>query len=82
MADFSKQWCEINDPQMPGDFDIYEVASDLDSGYATGIICEGFGFIAIGKDLDGNIMLAIPTGNHSEKGSEVDWKPLEEVING
>jgi hypothetical protein len=24
MADFSKQWCEINDPDMPWDFDIFE----------------------------------------------------------
>ena len=82
MADFSKQWCEINDPQSPGDFDINEIADKLEPGYVLGAICEGFGFIAIGKDLDGEVMLAIPTGNHNETGSEVDWKSLEEVING
>ena len=27
MADFSKQWCEINDPEMPYDFDILEEAA-------------------------------------------------------
>ena len=29
MADFSKQWCEANDPEMPYDFDILEVFSRL-----------------------------------------------------
>ena len=29
MADFSKQWCEINDPDMPWDFDILEEAEKL-----------------------------------------------------
>ena len=24
MADYSKQWCEINDPEMSYDFDIFE----------------------------------------------------------
>ena len=27
MADFSKQWCEINDPSMTSDFDILEEAN-------------------------------------------------------
>ncbi len=29
MADFSKQWCDANDPDMPSDFDILEVFSKL-----------------------------------------------------
>ena len=29
MSDFSKQWCDINDPDMPYDFDILEVFSNL-----------------------------------------------------
>jgi len=29
MADFSKQWCEINDSDMPWDFDIDELAKKI-----------------------------------------------------
>ncbi len=38
MADFSKQWCEINDPECPHDFDIMEEHSKLETGYSIGII--------------------------------------------
>ena len=47
MADFSKQWCEINDPDMPSDFDILEIAAELEPGYFKHMICEGFGFTII-----------------------------------
>jgi hypothetical protein len=57
MADFSKQWCEINDPEMPWDFDILEEANKLKPDYYISIICEGFGFFGIGKKSDGTIQL-------------------------
>jgi len=52
MAEFSKQWCELNDPEMPWDFDIIEVANNLKQNYYIPYICEGFGFSAIGKFAD------------------------------
>jgi hypothetical protein len=45
-------------------------------------ICEGFGIRAIGKDENDQIHLAMPTGNSSKEGSEIEWKKMEEVING
>jgi len=81
MADFSKQWCQINDPQSPGDFDIDDIAEQLEPGYAMGIICEGFGFVAIGRNPEGELLFAVPTGEVSEEGTEVDWKTYEEVTN-
>lgn len=53
MAEFSKQWCELNDPEMPWDFDIMEVADGLTHNFYIPYICEGFGFSAIGKFQDG-----------------------------
>jgi len=83
MAEFSKQWVELNDPEMGGwDFDIETVASELPKSTMIPYICEGFGFLAIGKDENDQIHLAIPTGIFSEEGSEVEWKKMEEVING
>lgn len=82
MADFSKQWCDLNDPEMRPDFDIFEVAAFMPDGHYTSIICEGFGFIAIGKDNDGNIILAMPTGGDPDQDghSEVEWKKYDEII--
>jgi len=57
MADFSKQYCEIYNHGFPWDFDIEEIAAELDSGYMNNIICEGFGFNAIGKKESGEIIL-------------------------
>jgi hypothetical protein len=82
MADFSKQWCEANDPEMKPDFDIHEIAENLENGYYTSIICEGFGFIAIGKDNDGATLLAVPTDDFPDQdgNSKVEWKKYEEII--
>ena len=57
MAEFSKQWCEINDPEMSWDFDILEEARKLKPDHYISIICEGFGFLGIGKKSDGTLQL-------------------------
>ncbi len=76
MADFSKQWCEINDPEMPHDFDILEEAAKCKPNYSISYICEGFGFIAIGRDEDGEIVLAMP--NYED--NTMTWKPYNEIV--
>lgn len=78
MADFSKQWCELNDPEMPWDFDILEQAEKLEPDYCVDWICEGFGFTYIAKDKDNNIILGFPDYNTDT----MNWKTYEEVING
>jgi hypothetical protein len=67
---------------MGWDFDIDKVASELPKSTMIPYICEGFGFLAIGKDENDNIHLAMPTGNSNKEGSEIEWKTYEEVING
>lgn len=76
MADFSKQWCEINDPEMPHDFDILEEAAKCKPNYSISYICEGFGFIAIGKDENDEIVLAMP--NYED--NTMTWKPYNEIV--
>ena len=76
MAEFSKQWTELNDPELPWDFDIEEIASTLEKEHYTPIICEGLGFVAIGKDESGKIMLAY----RNWTTDEIYWKTLEYVI--
>lgn len=53
MADFSKQYCEKYDPEMKWDFDIEEEFQDMPMSSFKAIICEGFGFFGIHKDVDG-----------------------------
>ena len=78
MAEFSKQWCEINDPDMPWDFDILEVAEQLEPEYGLPYICEGFGFTYIAKNEKGDIVLRFPY----YIDEKMNWKTYNEVING
>ena len=73
MADFSKQYCEIYDHEFPWDFDIEQIADELDQGYMNNIICEGFGFNAIGKNESGRILLRFQDWE-TKKQSWVDYK--------
>jgi hypothetical protein len=74
MADFSKQWCEINDPEMLWDFDILEEAHKLKPDYYVSIICEGFGFDAIGN-VGGQCMVSMPTDS-----THFNWIPYETLL--
>jgi hypothetical protein len=80
MADFSKQYCEICDMGFEGDFDIMEEYHKLTPGNYVPYICEGFGFIAIGKtyDQDEKCILAMPIDD-APYGTVV-WKPYEQII--
>jgi hypothetical protein len=83
MAEFSKQWCDRNDQEgMEPDFDIETIAEPIEEGFCLNMICEGYGFIAIGKQ-EGKIILAFPTGEMVETpdgpAQVVDWKPYSEL---
>jgi hypothetical protein len=77
MADFSKQWCDINDSDMPSDFDIDEIFSKLKTNTYENWICEGFGFVAIGN-MDDSCMLAMPVDD-ADYGVVI-WKPYEVIV--
>jgi len=77
MADFSKQWCELNDPEMPWDFDILEEFGKLPKNHYISIICEGFGFIAIMRDHKDKCLLAF----NDDSGYGVDiWEDYDQFI--
>ena len=79
MADYSKQWIDKYDSEgMIPDFDILKEANLLKPDTYTPIICEGFGFVAIGKDKNENIILAIPQPYNNKQ--TVEWVPYNEII--
>jgi hypothetical protein len=78
MSEFSKQWCELNDPEMPSDFDIMDEFHKLKPDMYVPYICEGFGFIAIGRNENDECILAMPVDN-APFGTVV-WKTYDEVI--
>jgi hypothetical protein len=75
MAEFSKQWCEANDPEMPWDFDLDKEFQKLGFGEWMPLICEGYGFVGIQKLLDGTkqcVFKNYQTGKHKE----IDYNKL------
>lgn len=82
MADYSKQYIDKYDQGgMKPDFDIIEEAKLLKPDTYIPIICEGFGFIAIGKSSDGRTMLAMPQPYKEGEEEAFMWKDYEEIIN-
>ena len=79
MADFSKQWCEINDPDMPWDFDIFEVVKELNQNYYIPYICEGFGFSAIGKFAE-CIKVYYRNWDAESDEQQGEWITLDNII--
>ena len=85
MAEFSKQWAEKYDPEFGWDFDIEEVSNQLDPNHYVPMICEGFGFVAIGRDENYNVLLAMPTGEietdeNGQISDKVIWQTYEDVV--
>lgn len=80
MAEFSKQYCETHDMGYDGDFDIMEEYYKLKPGNYVPYICEGYGFIAIGKmdDMDEECILAMSSNTSSRS---VVWKKYNEIVN-
>lgn len=74
MAEFSKQYCEIYDPEFPWDFDIEEIAESIPKGYYKPIICEGFGFSGIGVRLDGTIEILVIDRNDEDSYVQLDYR--------
>ena len=80
MAEFSKQWCEINDPDMPWDFDIFEVANNLTQNFYIPYICEGFGFSAIGKFAEGiKVYIRNWDANESDE-QQGEWVSIDTLL--
>ena len=75
MADFSKQYVEHDDRDFGWDFDILEIAKDIHDEHFKPYICEGYGFIAIGKNESGEIILAF-----RKEEDNIEWKPYHEVV--
>ena len=82
MAEFSKQYCELWDPEFPWDFDIDKIAKDLKPGFAQMyFICEGFGFSGICRTLDGEVMLYFRDWENNGIEDIGHWISYESFIN-
>jgi hypothetical protein len=76
MAEFSKQYCEMNNMGFEGDFDILEEFDTLSIGYYKSIICEGFGFVALAKDVNGKCLVGL-----RDNDGKVIWESYDNFIN-
>ena len=74
MAEFSKQYCELYEPDLRWDFDIEEIAETIPKGYYKPIICEGFGFSGIGVRLDGDTEILVRDSTDEDNLVQIDYK--------
>jgi hypothetical protein len=81
MAEFSKEYCERYNFEMPYDFSIEEICSELRPGYYQSHICEGYGFIAIAKSKEGVCQVAFPLPYEEGDEQMVKWIPFDQVTN-
>lgn len=84
MADFSKQYCQKYDQELPWDFNMDTEFDRLEPGQLVPIICEGFGFWGLAKEFDGSLVCLY----ENSKGetvkvpySKISNKTYEEVKN-
>ena len=75
MAEFSSQYSQKY-LGFEGDFCIFQEAKKLKKETYTNLICEGYGFVALGKDENGDVKLAIPRGDLYEN---VEWIGIEDL---
>ena len=74
MADYSKQWCELNDSRISYDFDIFKEFEKLSKNHYIPMICEGFGFIAIMRDHEDRCLLAF------DNDGEIIWDDYDQFM--
>jgi hypothetical protein len=74
MAEFSKQYCEIYEPDMDWDFDIEEIVESIPKGHYKPIICEGFGFSGVGVRLNGDIEILVIDPTDEDSLVQIDYK--------
>lgn len=58
MAEFSKEYCIERNMGFEGDFSIKEIFENLEKDDYIGIICEGYGFMAIARNKENQCLLA------------------------
>jgi hypothetical protein len=74
MAEFSKQYCDIYEPEINWDFDIDEVVETIPKGHYKPIICEGFGFSGIGVRLDGSVEILVRDRTDEDNLVQIDYR--------
>ena len=76
MASYSKQYVDQNNFGIEPDFDILEEANNIQNGYYLPLICEGFGFLAVAKDENGEILLAF----QEKETDNIIWESYNNIV--
>jgi hypothetical protein len=83
MAIYSKQWCDLHNLEIKPNFDIEAIAESMVVGTYRPIKCDGFGFNAIGKTMEGIIELYLKNsiGIMSPPSLDsADWITLDNML--
>lgn len=79
MSQYSKQYVENYMPEWKWDFDLDEEFGKLEPGEFTPLICEGYGFVGIQKQLDGSQYFLYR--DNSQKIIEVPYQFANDIEN-
>lgn len=76
MAKFSKEWCEIWDPERIPDFSIEDVMKDVMPDRYYPIVCYGLGFVNLHRDRYDTLWVGTP----AEGSNKISWIRLNTLI--
>lgn len=76
MAKFSKEWCEIWDPERIPDFSIEEVMKDVLPDRYYPVVCYGLGFVNIHRDRYDILWVCTPL----EDSNKIHWIRLNTLL--
>jgi hypothetical protein len=83
MADFCNNCAhEMWGQDLPADIDVYAIAESLQEDTYQAVLCEGCAMSAIGKEVGGQIYIAIAERNQTDHlKTYVRWITLDEYEN-
>ena len=80
MADYSKEYCALHmGAGFIGDFSIVDEVVTIPVNHYRSIICEGYGFIAIGKSLQGVVELGFRFNDPASADEHTVWIPFVDL---
>lgn len=77
MSEYSKQYCDRYDPEIPSDFDLDELYAQIKNGESIPVICEGYGFTHIHKTDEG--IKQVVFTNWNEEGDDYKFIDFDEI---
>lgn len=78
MAEFCTQCAKLMFGNIEPDINIRKIGSTLENETYIPVICEGCGMMAVEKDINGTIRVAIPTDINNFESRDFSWVNIDD----